>query len=460
MIILGLGSNIGDRIGHLRRALAALMQLPQLTIKQVSPLYMSDAQLPNDAPTDWQHSFLNVALSCESTLSPIELLAATQKIELQLGRAAQRSRWSPRVIDIDILAWGNQTYQSETLSIPHPALLQRPFALWPLADLAPLWLHPQHQLTAEQLCEPFGSRYDGAAPFHTRQIPQRIDTPRIVGVINVTPDSFSDGGLFAAAETALQQARHLVAAGADVLDIGAESTNPQSTSIGPEKEWLRLQPFLECLQQIKHEFSLTPLISVDTLNPDVAAKSLDYGVDWINDVTGFSNPAMRDVVRHTKVDCVIMHHLSIPPRRNLVLPQNKNPVDALLAWGEKHINALEKDGITRERMIIDPGISFGKTPGQSLTILREAYRFANLGIRVLIGHSRKSYMGAFTPYPAKDRDIETVAISQLLARQPIDYLRVHNVDLTARAFRTEHIAYNAYQLATCASGSDTMETNS
>lgn len=440
MIILGLGANIGDRFSYLRRAFNAIKQLPGLTVKQVSPVYISSAQLPEHAPSNWQHTFLNFAVCCEASLSPMELLHAIQQIELRLGRSAERERWSPRVIDIDILAIDDVTHATDTLTIPHKSLLDRPFALWPLADLAPLWLHPEKKLTAEQLCHHFGSRYDGNAPFNTRQIPQRIETPRLVGIINVTPDSFSDGGLCATTAAALQQAQHLVASGAEILDIGAESTCPTSTSIGADMEWQRLQPVLQGLAQLKHEFPVMPLISVDTLHAEVAAKALAYQVDWINDVTGFSDPAMRQVAREANVDCVIMHHLSIPPRRDLVIPQDKNPVEFLLNWATAQINLLEKDGISRERMIIDPGIAFGKTPGQSLTILREIERLANLKVRILVGHSRKSFMAAFTPYLAKDRDTETVALSQYLAQKPVDYLRVHNVDMTARAFRTNALA--------------------
>jgi len=170
MIIIGLGSNIGDRLQHLRQALLAIKKLPGVSVKQVSPVYLSDAQLPDNAPADWNQHFLNCALRCESTTSPQELLKLLQKIEIDLGRNAARETWSPRVIDIDILAWNENVISSPELTIPHPHLLTRPFALWPLADIAPSWHHPVSSQTAEQLIEDWGSRFSNDAPFHTRQI--------------------------------------------------------------------------------------------------------------------------------------------------------------------------------------------------------------------------------------------------------------------------------------------------
>src|SRR3990167_8331192 len=262
MIILGLGSNIGDRLHFLRQALVAIKDLPGITVHRVSPVYISDAQLPTLAPADWNQHFLNCALCCESSLTPQELLDAVKKIEQHLGRDNQPARWSPRVIDIDILSWHDILIAEDALTIPHPHLLYRPFALWPLADLIPGWRHPQWSQTAEQCVEAWGSRYAGEAPFHTRQLNQRIDTPRLVGIINVTPNSFSDGGHFSSREQAFDQAVHIMEAGAEILDIGAESTAPGTDRITPETEWQRLLPVLSDILQAKENFMIPPVISV------------------------------------------------------------------------------------------------------------------------------------------------------------------------------------------------------
>jgi 2-amino-4-hydroxy-6-hydroxymethyldihydropteridine diphosphokinase/dihydropteroate synthase len=437
LIILGLGSNIGDRLQYLRGALHALKNIPGVSVQQVSPVYISDAELPEHAPPSWNQTFLNCAVRCASSLAPQELLTAIKKIEADFGRNLQNPAWSPRVVDIDILAQQDQNIATEQLIIPHRHLLNRPFALWPLADLIPTWQYPGQQLTAEQIVEKWGSRFSGDAPFNTRQINQRIDTPRLVGIINVTPDSFSDGGKFISAEQAFHQAIHLMDAGAEILDVGAESTAPHSSPLTPRMEWQRLQPVLTAVMQAKHKFIIPPVISVDTRHAEVAQHAVALGVDWINDVTGFQDPAMRAAVRNAKVDCVVMHHLSIPPVRGETIPRDQDPVEFLHRWSEKQIALLEQDGIHRDRIIIDPGFGFGKSPGQAIALLQRSNEFADLGVRILVGHSRKSFMTVFTPHTAAERDIETLAMTLHLAGQPIDYLRVHNVEISTRALRVQ-----------------------
>ncbi len=437
MIILGMGSNLGHRLHHLRLSLRALKQVEGLHIKQVSPVYRSEAQLTENAAPEWNQYFLNCVLACETTLSPQDLLATLQTIEQAMGRAREHERWSPRVVDLDILAWDDQLIESPTLTIPHVQCRQRPFVLWPMADVMPLWRDPVTHLTAEQLVEQWGSRFSGEAPFQTVQIAQRIDTPALTGIINVTPDSFSDGGKFSSAELAFQQALLLVQTGAEVLDIGAESTAPHRKELTPTEEWRRLEPVLDIILANTHQFLLPPTLSVDTRHAEVARLALTKKIDWINDVTGFNDPAMRDAVRETSVDCVVMHHITIPPTREATLPRDQDPVDFLYRWSEKQILMLEQEGIARSRLIIDPGFGFGKTPGQTLALLKNIGHFSNLGVRVLVGHSRKSFLSIFTPHAAPDRDIETLAIAQALAQKPFDYLRVHHVDMCARAFRVQ-----------------------
>ena len=246
MIILGLGSNVGDRLTVLRQAVSAINAITNLRILQISPLYLSDALLPDNAPTDWDQPYINLALRCETTLAPLELLDQLKNIEWSIGRKPEKRRWGPRVLDIDILIFDHEIIQSERLTIPHSSLLERPFALWPLSDLFPDWVYPlegpMHGLRAAELVEKFGSRFTGLAPLHTWQLSQQINGPRLVGILNVTPDSFSDGASYSTTEKALEQALSLVECGAEVLDIGAESTAPRATPIDPKTEWQRLEP--------------------------------------------------------------------------------------------------------------------------------------------------------------------------------------------------------------------------
>jgi 2-amino-4-hydroxy-6-hydroxymethyldihydropteridine diphosphokinase / dihydropteroate synthase len=439
MVIIGLGSNVGDRLANFRKALKAIKQISAITVQQISPVYLSDALLPDNAPADWDMPHLNLALRCETILAPLELLNQLKKIEWAIGRKPEVRHWGPRILDIDILAWDDRVIRSEALTVPHLNLQDRPFALWPLADVAPLWVFPldghNHGKTAAQIVEQWGSRFTGKAPLSTRQIYQRIDTPQLVGIVNVTPDSFSDGGHFLDADKALQQALYLVYAGAEVIDIGAESTAPNASVLDPDAEWARLEPVLSAIQNAQTDFIIKPKISVDTRHARVAAKALALGLDWINDVTGLDDLAMREIVAQSNADCVVMHHLSIPERRDHILPRHQDPVKTVYEWGEQRLNELERQGIARERIIFDPGIGFGKMAEQSLILLKNISVFKKLGVRLLIGHSRKTFISLLSAMPFAERDIETMVMSLYLAEQSIDYLRVHNVEMCARGLR-------------------------
>jgi 2-amino-4-hydroxy-6-hydroxymethyldihydropteridine diphosphokinase/dihydropteroate synthase len=439
MVILGLGSNLGDRLENLRNTYRLLKQLSGLIIKQVSPIYVSDALMPENAAADWDMPYLNLALRCETKLEPLELLNQIKNIEWSIGRKPTARHWGPRVIDIDILAWDNRIIQHENLSVPHASLQERPFALWPLADVAPLWVFPlpgeNKGKTAAQMVEAWGSRFKGEAPFHTQQIQQRIDTPQLVGIINVTPDSYSDGGQFLHADNAVKQMQHLVKSGAEIIDIGAESTSPVAGAITAEKEWERLSPVLTSIKAQQKNGVITPKISIDTRHSDVAMKALALGVDWINDVSGLDNPHMREVIANGKADCVVMHHLSIPERRDRVLPRDQDPAKIVYEWAEKRLAELEQNGISRQRIIMDPGIGFGKMAEQSLYVLNHLSLFQSLGVRLLIGHSRKTFLSLFTDQPFAERDAETMAMAIYLAQQTVDYIRVHNVEICARGLK-------------------------
>ncbi len=439
MVILGLGTNLGDRLANLRKALQAIKHLHGIKVEQISPIYLSDALLPENAPPEWDIPYLNIAMRCHVSLQPDELLKELKNIEWSIGRKPEIRHWGPRIIDIDILAWDDRIIKTDALTVPHENLQNRPFALWPLADVAPFWQFPlpgsNHGKTAAEIGEQWGPRESGEAPLHTRQLFQRIDTPELVGVINITPDSFSDGGYFLDVEKAYQQISHLMNSGATIIDIGAESTAPNAKPLSSQEEWTRLSPLLTIINEKKRTFLLPPKISVDTRHADVAEKALAMSVDWINDVTGLNDPTMQKLIAQSKADCVVMHHMSIPASRQYILPRIENSVDKVLDWAKQKIEALVTSDIAKERIIIDPGIGFGKVPEQSFMLIKHINRFAELGCRLLVGHSRKSFLTWFTSRPPAERDIETLALTLYLAKQPVDYLRVHNVEMNARALR-------------------------
>ncbi len=434
MVILGLGSNLGDRLAHLRLALDYLKKIPDFYVEQISPVYISDALVADNAPTAADLPYLNLALRAQTTLEPLELLQHVKAIEKKVGRTPSKD-WGPRVIDIDLLAWDDLQLYTEKLHIPHEHLLERPFALWPLSDVAPFWIYPGQTKTAAELAERFGSRFTGEAPLHARQIAQRIDTPQLVGIINVTPDSFSDGGQYENVAHAVEQLKKLVVAGAEIIDIGAEATNPNAQAISAEEEWRRLEPVLSAI--LTSTSALAPKISVDTRHADVAQKALELGVNWINDVSGLDDIKMRELLSENTCDIVLMHHLGIPVDRKKILPRDKNPVDLVLEWAKKRLDEISQNNISEKRIIFDVGIGFGKNAEQSLALLKNIERFRELGTRLLVGHSRKIFLGQFTDKTFAERDIETATLSLFLCEKQIDYLRVHNVGMHARMFKAK-----------------------
>ena len=152
-------------------------------------------------------------------------------------------------------------------------------------------------------------------------------------------------------------------------------------------------------------------------------------------MSGLDDPDMRKVIASHTCDIVVMHHLDIPTNKQHHLPLNENPVTVVYDWAKERIKILENEGIARERIIFDVGIGFGKTAEQSLILLKNSRDFHSLGTRLLVGHSRKSFLSQFTPTITSERDIETIALTIYLATQNIDYLRVHNVDANARALK-------------------------
>ena len=442
-VLLGVGSNVGDRLHYLRQAVRALGTAGSRTLelRAISPIYESDALLPDGASTEWNLPYLNLAVLAETELEPLDLLPWIKATEVGLGRRPA-ARWSPREIDIDLLAIDGLTVNSPTLTLPHRDLLERPFVLLPVADLVPDW----------PLSEPSGgpARRAGAwaerwradsvgVPFRTRRIPASLT--ELVGIVNLTADSFSDGGRWLDPARAIDQAVALAEAGATVIDLGAESTRPGAVSVDPAVEWSRVAPVLAALRE-RWPRGRGPRLSVDTRHPATAGRAIDAGADWINDVTGFDDPAMIDAVSTASVDLVVMHHLGVPPQAGRVLDRSGDPVPALLAWGADRLERLHRAGIGASRLIFDPGIGFGKTGEQTAMILARIGEFRALGVRLLVGHSRKSFLktwfapdGAGPCAAVADREIETLALTQHLAAWAVDYVRVHDVEANARLLR-------------------------
>ncbi len=253
---------------------------------------------------------------------------------------------------------------------------------------------------------------------------------RIMGIINVTPDSFSDGGRFQTEESAVAQADALVAAGADLLDVGGESTRPFALPVSEEEELGRVIP---AIHAIRRKYSLP--ISIDTSKAEVARQALMAGADMINDVSALRHdPAMIDLLRTTEVPVVIMHMQGTPGDMQ-VEPAYQDVVAEILAFFRERLSWLQGQGIERRRIILDPGIGFGKSLVHNLLILKNLSAFSVLGQPILLGHSRKRFLGDITGRQVEERDLATAVISALAVSQGVSIVRVHDVASSRQAIQ-------------------------
>jgi 2-amino-4-hydroxy-6-hydroxymethyldihydropteridine diphosphokinase/dihydropteroate synthase len=446
MVILGLGSNLGNRAIHLKRAIARLSRGHGAVLEDaiLSRIYESPALTPPGAPTAWDLPYLNCVLSGETTLESGDLLRHVQEIETSLGRH-DHERWAPRVIDIDILWWHGNEVRSDGLTIPHPEIVNRPFVLEPLCDLIPdAILDGETMMTRAGRVAARTSKGEILQPaIHLPESDFEVSCPTLMGILNVTPNSFSDGRRFLEPEVALEHARRLVQDGAGIIDVGAESTRPDGAAVDPMSEWTRLEPVLEGLRELQEE--LRPLglggpfrISIDSRNPSTARSALELGAEVLNDVTGFRHPGMLELAEDTDVPIVFMHSLSIPVVKGESIPRDHDPVEFLIGWARERLEEFAHRGIARHRLIFDPGIGFGKTVQQNWHILEHVERFHDLGIPLLVGHSRKSFLEAVTDKPSAERDAATLVVSEPLASKGIEILRVHDVKGHATLLRRQH----------------------
>jgi dihydropteroate synthase len=249
-----------------------------------------------------------------------------------------------------------------------------------------------------------------------------------MGILNVTPDSFSDGGEYLDPAAAIERGRELVAAGASVVDVGGESTRPGADPVSAAIERDRILPVLEGLS------GLDATLSVDTRKPAVAAAAVDAGAEMINDVTGLADAAMRRVVADAGVEAVLMHSLSAPVEPDRTWHTDAVVEDVFEALTERVLLA-ERAGIDRSQLVVDPGLGFGKEPRGSFALLDRLGEFRALGTRVMVGHSRKSML-APAATAGDDRTPPTVAATALAAERGADLVRVHDVSANVAAVET------------------------
>lgn len=260
----------------------------------------------------------------------------------------------------------------------------------------------------------------------------------LVGIINLTPDSFSDGGVNMAVEAAILAAQNLIQAGAKVLDIGAESTRPNAVQIDSVTEINRLKYALPTIIELAHQANV--VVSVDTRHAGTAEYAIANGADWINDVGGGTNVDLLNIVAQAKVNYVLMHSLTIPADPKVILPNDSKLYPAIKDFFISKINALEEIDITKDKIIIDAGLGFGKDAYGSLNLmLKSAKLQAEIGCPLLVGHSRKSMFQAVGATDVRERNQLTLLSSMFLAQQDIAYLRVHDVAAHQELFKLTNL---------------------
>ena len=384
------GSNLNDRTANLKNA-ARLLEQYGYAVAAASPVYETPAALLYEtAQDDWNKPYLNCVFKIETDRDAFKLLADLKAIEKEMGRDFSK-RWSPRPIDLDIIKHNDEHINTPELCVPHKLYQERNFVLDPLSFFIPV---PPETLYT---------------PAHQ---------PMIMGILNVTPDSFSDGGKNNHIETFEKNFRLWESALVPLIDVGAESTRPDAAPLSAEEEIKRLEIVFAFTRSLKKTL-FSPRLSIDTYHWQTAKAALENGFDIVNDIHAADDPEMLAVARDNKDKPFIFMHYN-----DLSYLPLKETVPAVQQWLENKLNLFEQNGLSKQNLIFDPGIGFGKTACRSLQILQNLEAFHHCGVRTLIGHSRKSFMKTFTAKAPAQKDIETIALSLKIAKDT-DILRVH-----------------------------------
>lgn len=476
---IALGSNIGDRIGNIEKAVEMLAKADDCKLVDTSFLYETEPMYVTD-----QAKFINGACRIATKMTPPELLRLCQSIEKAIGRDKTGVPIKgPRSIDLDILFYDRLEFITPELCIPHPSITEREFVLKPLIDILPDYRHPGNSRTVAQLhsilinsegyVKEDMSRVlsvgDYSSPSSSAAIWKWGSRTFIMGIINATPNSFSDGGDNNDVETAIQTAKRMVEEGVDILDVGGMSTAPNAPEISQEEEIARVIPVIKAIRKA----GLNTPISIDTFRASVAKEALSAGANMINDVTaGARDSTMFSIARQYHCPIILMHMRGDSKTMNNLTHYAEGDIVGIVRRElEARLELALREGIRRWNIILDPGIGFAKDMQGNLQLLRGLaslqspasgtsnvhqsisrssspppstegnefegdtpsldYLTPNYGLRsfpVLLGASRKKFLGTITGKTiAKDRMASTAAACTAGILAGVDLLRVHDV---------------------------------
>jgi dihydropteroate synthase len=255
-----------------------------------------------------------------------------------------------------------------------------------------------------------------------------LSTPRVMGIVNVTPDSFSDGGKFNTTDKAVAHGMQLIEQGADILDIGGESTRPGATPVPLDEELNRVIPVIKAL--VKAGIPL----SIDTYKPEVMRAAIDAGVDIVNDVCALQEDGALEIVAASKVGLCLMH-MQGRPQTMQADPQYQDVVKEVADFLAARLKAAEQAGIARGRIVLDPGFGFGKRTSHNLTLLNHLSSLQSLGLPLLVGLSRKSVLGQVVGLSVDERIHASIAASVVSVMKGANIVRVHDVKPTVDALK-------------------------
>ncbi|PQK10076.1 hypothetical protein BB8028_0002g04000 [Beauveria bassiana] len=440
---IALGGNLGDRVAEIERACNE-MDRRGIKVTRTSSLWETEPMYVTD-----QDRFLNGVCEVETELQPMALLDELQSIERDLGRRKLIDK-GPRNIDLDILLYGDERISNERLTIPHIGIPEREFVLRPLSELIPSksidpskpWRLVQDYLNdLASVGEPLSSvtRISASAAPLTPLTPNR--TSRIMAILNLTPDSFSDGGRHAAAPDLSATILDMVRGGATIIDVGGQSTAPGRPEVTADEEAARVLPAVELIRSMPACRSVA--VSVDTYRAGVAAAAVARGADMINDVSaGQLDAAMLPTVARLGATICLMHMRGTPRTMAQLADYPDSDgggggvVPAVAAALRARVAAAEAAGIRRWRILLDPGLGFAKTDAHNLELLRRLDELRNwpglVGLPWLVGPSRKTFIGRVTAVedPAA-RTWGTAAAVAAAVQGGADVLRVHDVEQMA-----------------------------